>query len=99
MPRMRPPPLPADGASGSGDRYSSRIADYVQYRPGYPPALLDLLRTECNLSAAADVADVGSGTGLLSELLVADGHRVYGVEPIRTCASPPNSASDTIAAS
>jgi SAM-dependent methyltransferase len=62
-------------------RYSSRIADYAQYRPGYPPALLDLLRTECDLSAAGDVADVGSGTGLLSELLLDGGHRVYGVEP------------------
>ena len=62
-------------------RFSNRVADYVRYRPGYPAALLDLLRNECGLLANHVVADVGSGTGLLSKLFLENGNRVFGVEP------------------
>ena len=64
-------------------RFSTRVADYVKYRPGYPPAVLRLLEEECGLDSASVVADVGSGTGLLSELFLRNGNRVYGVEPNR----------------
>src|SRR5256885_16806379 len=62
-------------------RFSNRVADYVRYRPGYPPAVLDLLRAECSLRPGHVIADIGSGTGLLSELFLKNGNRVYGVEP------------------
>jgi SAM-dependent methyltransferase len=62
-------------------RFSNRVADYVRYRPGYPAALLDLLRTECGLRPEHVIADVGSGTGLLSQLFLKNGNRVFGVEP------------------
>jgi SAM-dependent methyltransferase len=62
-------------------RFSNRVADYVRYRPGYPPAVLDLLRAECGLRSGHVIADIGSGTGLLSELFLKNGNRVYGVEP------------------
>ena len=64
-------------------RFSTRVADYVKYRPGYPAAVLRLLEEECGLDSASVVADVGSGTGLLSELFLKNGNRVYGVEPNR----------------
>src|SRR5688500_3494374 len=64
-------------------RFSSRVADYVKYRPGYPPSVVRLLEAECGLTPASVVADVGSGTGLLSELFLRNGNRVYGVEPNR----------------
>lgn len=64
-------------------RFSTRVADYVKYRPGYPPAVLRLLEEECGLTTDSVVADVGSGTGILSELLLKNGNRVYGVEPNR----------------
>ncbi len=64
-------------------RFSSRVADYAKYRPGYPAELLRLLEEECGLTAGSVVADVGSGTGLLSELFLRNGNRVYGVEPNR----------------
>ncbi len=67
----------------STTRFSSRVSDYVKYRPGYPTAVARLLEEECGLAPASVVADVGSGTGLLSELFLRLGNRVYGVEPNR----------------
>src|SRR6266536_1302519 len=64
-------------------RFSNRVADYARYRPGYPPAVLDLLRSECNLRPGHVIADIGAGTGLLAELFLKNGNRVFGVEPNR----------------
>jgi SAM-dependent methyltransferase len=63
------------------ERFSSRADDYARYRPGYPQAAIDLLVARCGLSPAAVVADVGSGTGILTEQLLARGAQVIGVEP------------------
>jgi SAM-dependent methyltransferase len=62
-------------------RFTGRVEDYARYRPGYPPELLDLLRRECGLAERSVVADVGSGTGILSRLLLENGNRVIMVEP------------------
>src|ERR1700757_3740111 len=62
-------------------RFSTRVADYVRYRPSYPSELLDLLHSECALRSGHVIADIGSGTGFLSELFLKNGNRVYGVEP------------------
>ena len=62
-------------------RFSGRVADYVRYRPGYPREVLDLLRTGCGLRPDQVIADVGSGTGLVSGLFLEHGNRVFGVEP------------------
>jgi SAM-dependent methyltransferase len=65
----------------SKQRFSNRVADYVRYRPGYPSAVREILRTECGLKSGHVVADLGSGTGFLSELFLKNGNRVFGVEP------------------
>jgi SAM-dependent methyltransferase len=62
-------------------RFSNRVADYVRYRPGYPSGVLQLLREQCGLRPEHVIADVGSGTGLLSKLFLDNGNRVFGVEP------------------
>jgi SAM-dependent methyltransferase len=62
-------------------RFSSRVADYVRYRPGYPDELIGLLHAECGLQKFHQVADIGSGTGLLSKLFARNGNPVLGVEP------------------
>ncbi len=64
-------------------RFSNRVEDYVRYRPNYPRALVGLLEDECGLTRESVIADVGSGTGILSELFLRGGNRVYGVEPNR----------------
>src|ERR1700674_4562961 len=65
----------------SKQRFSNRVADYVRYRPGYPSAVREILRTECGLKSGQVIADIGSGTGFLSELFLKNGNRVYGTEP------------------
>jgi SAM-dependent methyltransferase len=62
-------------------RFSSRVADYAKHRPTYPPQIVDLLEAECGLSNQAVIADIGSGTGLLSRLLLDNGNRLFGIEP------------------
>jgi SAM-dependent methyltransferase len=63
------------------ERFSSRAEHYRRYRPGYPLAAVDLLARQCGLTSSAVVADVGSGTGILSEQLLGRGARVIGIEP------------------
>lgn len=62
-------------------RFSSRVEDYIRYRPSYPQAILAWLERECRPTAAAQIADIGSGTGILSRLLLDFGCEVFGVEP------------------
>ena len=62
-------------------RFSNRVTDYVRYRPGYPAEILPLLQTWTHFRPEHVVADIGSGTGLLSKLFVDFGNRVFGVEP------------------
>lgn len=71
------------GATRPRERFSDRVHNYVSYRPGYPTAIVDLLRSRCGLDSRAIVADIGSGTGLLSRLFLDHGNRLYGVEPNR----------------
>ncbi len=67
----------------STQRFSSRVANYIKYRPGYPVAILDLLRKECGLTKASVIADIGSGTGILAKLFLKNGNSVFSVEPNR----------------
>src|SRR3984885_5442885 len=62
-------------------RFSSRVGNYVRYRPAYPAVVLELLRDECGLTDASVVADIASGTGIFTRMLLENGNRVFGVEP------------------
>jgi SAM-dependent methyltransferase len=62
-------------------RFSNRVANYVKFRPSYPPELLPFLGEAVGLTPNWVVADVGSGTGISSELLLKAGHEVYAIEP------------------
>ena len=62
-------------------RFSSRVDDYIRYRPGYPRQIVPLIERECGLRPGAPVADIGSGTGLSAALFLEAGCEVWGVEP------------------
>jgi len=64
-------------------RFASRVENYVKYRPGYPAGVVATFTKECGLTPKSVVADIGSGTGILSEVFLKIGNRVFGVEPNR----------------
>lgn len=62
-------------------RFSNRVENYLKYRPSYPPEIIPLLETKCAMTAESVIADLGSGTGFLTELFLKHGNPVFGVEP------------------
>lgn len=62
-------------------RFSTRVENYIRYRPGYPAEVIQTLQAECGLNSNSVVADVGSGTGLLAARFLELGCTVYGIEP------------------
>lgn len=62
-------------------RFTGTVENYVKYRPGFPKGLVQLLESECGLKPSSAVADLGSGTGMLSELFLDNGNAVFAVEP------------------
>jgi ubiquinone/menaquinone biosynthesis C-methylase UbiE len=69
--------------TGSTQRFSDRVENYIRYRPSYPPQVLETLRKECGLTSSSTIADIASGTGIFTRLLLENGNPVYGVEPNR----------------
>lgn len=65
----------------STQRFSSRVHHYAQYRPRYPQEIILTLQDECSLTSESQIADIGSGTGFLSELFLQNGNPVATVEP------------------
>jgi SAM-dependent methyltransferase len=63
------------------ERFSNRVENYIKYRPGYPPEVLQLFRDEMNLQASSVIADIGSGTGISAKIFLANGNQVFGIEP------------------
>ncbi|MBK1876154.1 class I SAM-dependent methyltransferase [Pelagicoccus mobilis] len=67
--------------SDSTKRFSDRVESYIKYRPSYPSDTLDSLeKITCN-GKPITIADIGSGTGISTQLLLERGHTVFGVEP------------------
>jgi len=62
------------------DRFTSRVSDYAQARPSYP---LDSIKYLLNkgINKNSVIADIGSGTGILSKLLINEVKEIYLIEP------------------
>jgi SAM-dependent methyltransferase len=65
----------------STERFSSRVDTYVRFRPSYPKQILETLECSCGFTRDSIVADIASGTGIFTKLLLEHGNRVFGVEP------------------
>jgi SAM-dependent methyltransferase len=68
-------------ASNATSRFSDRVENYVRYRPGYPPEVIQELKAECSLAPSHVFADIASGTGIWTRMLLENGNLVFGVEP------------------
>ena len=68
------------------NQFSGKAEMYAKYRPGYPSAILDILAKEIAFDSVTIVADIGSGTGLLSKVFLENGNRVFGSSPMTRCA-------------
>jgi SAM-dependent methyltransferase len=68
-------------ASNATSRFSDRVENYIRYRPGYPALVLETLEKECGLTPARVIADIASGTGIWTKMLLENGNAVYAVEP------------------
>jgi SAM-dependent methyltransferase len=62
-------------------RFSTRVEDYIRYRPGYPAEVVESLTREFGLRPTHVVADIGSGTGISAELFLRNANSVFAVEP------------------
>lgn len=48
------------------ERFSDRVDNYVKYRPSYTRGFIDYLYTNVGFSKDSLIADIGSGTGILT---------------------------------
>jgi SAM-dependent methyltransferase len=63
-------------------RFDGKVADYARYRERYSPdILLPVFRRHCGLTPDWLVVDIGAGTGMLSDVFLANGNRAIAVEP------------------
>ncbi len=63
------------------ERFSSVIDFYDRYRPGYPIQVADILKNIYGLKTDSLIADMGSGTGIFTGLLLQNKCQVIAVEP------------------
>ncbi len=62
-------------------KFNGMADDYSKYRPNYAKESIDYLINEAQLTENSIIADIGSGTGKFSKLLLDEGFKVFGVEP------------------
>lgn len=62
------------------NRFSTRVNNYVKYRPNYPKDALSFVFNN-GINKNKIVADIGSGTGILSNQLIANVKKLYCIEP------------------
>ncbi|ETI66638.1 class I SAM-dependent methyltransferase [Neobacillus vireti] len=65
----------------STEKFTDKAEVYAKHRPGYTHEYIEYLLTATSLNAGNVVADIGSGTGILSRQLLESGLTVIGVEP------------------
>jgi SAM-dependent methyltransferase len=63
------------------NKFTGKAQIYAEYRPSYPTEFIDYLYNDVGFNKNSCIADIGSGTGILSKLLLERGSVVYCVEP------------------
>jgi SAM-dependent methyltransferase len=62
-------------------RFSDRVENYITYRPSYPSEAIKFIVSEFHINSNSIIADIGSGTGILTRLLAKYPSILYAVEP------------------
>ncbi len=62
-------------------RFRNRVEDYIKYRPRYAQEAIHFILETSNLKQGANIADIGSGTGILTQEWIKRGFKTYAVEP------------------
>lgn len=62
-------------------RFSDRVVNYVKYRPSYPDSVVAVVEKSFGITQESVIADIGSGTGKLSEVFLENGYQIIGIEP------------------
>ena len=62
-------------------KFDGKGSIYSKNRPSYPQSFIDFLYTDIGITADSIIADIGSGTGKLTRLLLERGSKVFAVEP------------------
>ena len=63
------------------ERFKGLVETYRKYRPSYPTQIFDILNHRYGFDDKHITADIGSGTGIFTKLLVDNTNVVYAIEP------------------
>lgn len=63
------------------DIFTGKANNYAKYRPTYSREFIEYLYSDVGFKKESVIADIGSGTGILSELLLERSETVYCIEP------------------
>lgn len=63
------------------ERFSNRAEVYDKYRPGYPQETIGIIMNDFNHSEKPIIADIGAGTGIMTEMLSPRSSKIFCVEP------------------
>ena len=62
-------------------KFTGKAAVYAKARPNYAMEFIEYLYNDVGMNSSSVIADIGSGTGILSKALLEKGSVVYCVEP------------------
>jgi ubiquinone/menaquinone biosynthesis C-methylase UbiE len=65
----------------SKTRFSTRVENYVKYRPGYPAEAINFLYDKLRINEQSVIAEIGSGTGIFTRQIIEKAGKIYAVEP------------------
>lgn len=63
------------------EKFSGHAKIYDKFRPNYPIEMYDYLEQNFKLNSKSTIADIGAGTGIVTEELTKRFNTVYAVEP------------------
>jgi SAM-dependent methyltransferase len=63
------------------DKFTGISNIYAKYRPTYPDLFISYLYKDLGFDKNSTIADIGSGTGILTKLLLKQDSMVYAIEP------------------